>query len=466
MRRTKIVWTIGPATRSPQRLEELMRAGMDIARLNFSHGTPQEHGRTIRDVRRISRRLGRPVAILQDLAGPKIRIGPIEGAPIPLKAGKAFRLTTRKVRGNTEEVAITYMDLPREVMPNDRIFLGDGDIELSVRDTTSTDIRCLVVTGGPLGPHKGINLPDRSVGLSAMTSKDRRDLAFGIASGVDYVRTAVDVQKARRLVRRSGHDIPLIAKIEKKEALNRIDEIIAAVDGIMIARGDLGVEIPIEQVPRVQKMLIEKANRAGIPVITATQMLRSMVENPRPTRAEATDVANAILDGSGGVMLSEETAIGAYPLDAVRIMSRIAEETETVFPYHEWMNRFGRRRGMSRQEAVAHAACQLAEEVGAEAIITFTQSGSTTRLVAKYRPAQSILAITPDPETLRRLAMVWGAIPVRMPAYKRLEEMEKRAIQYALTNHHVQPGSFLVITAGLPITTPGSTNLIRVAKAG
>ena len=470
MRRTKIICTIGPATRSRKRLEELIEAGMDVARLNFSHGSQEEHGRTIQKIRRISRRSGRPVAILQDLAGPKVRIGPIENGPVLLKSRRSFTLTTRKVPGDDGRVSMTYKGLPKDVRAGDRLLLGDGDVELVVKETTATDIRCRVVVGGPLSSHKGINLPDRSISLPTLTSKDKRDLAFGIRNGVDYialsfVRTVRDVQRVRRLVGRSGHDIPLIAKIEKREALNRIDDIVRAVDGMMIARGDLGVEIPIEHIPRVQKMLIERANRAGIPVITATQMLKSMVDNPRPTRAEATDVANAILDGTDAVMLSEETAVGKHPVQAVRVMSRIAEDTEAGFPHRAWLERFGRLEPLGQQEAVSHAACRLAEEIGAAAIITCTQSGSTTRLVAKYRPAQPILALTPDPATFRRLAFVWGAVPLRMQHSKSADEMERRAIRRAIDSGLVKSGQALVITAGLPLAVPGSTNLVKVATA-
>lgn len=470
MRKTKIVCTIGPATRSPERLEQLIEAGMDVARLNFSHGSQEEHGQVMAEVRRIARQWGRPVAILQDLAGPKIRIGPIADAPIILESGQTFTITNRNVPGSVKEVSLTYKDLPKDVRAGDTLLLNDGALEMVVEETSDQDVQCRVVVGGPLYSHKGINLPARSISAPILSDKDRRDLVFGMQHGVDYValsfvRTAQDVEQARRFIRESGQEIPLIAKIEKHEALEHMDEIIEAVDGIMIARGDLGVEIPIEQVPRVQKMLIERTNRAGKPVITATQMLKSMVDNPRPTRAEATDIANAILDGSDAVMLSEETAVGSYPLQAVQVMSRIAESIEAVFPFRAWTLKFGEYPTLSPQEAVAYAACQLAETVAASAIITCTQSGSTTRLVAKYRPPQPILAMTPDESTYRRLSLVWGSVPVQMEPAQSEDEMERQAIGLALQSGHVKPGQTTVITAGLPLNVPGTTNLIRVATA-
>ena len=448
-------------------VERLMDAGMDVARLNFSHGTREEHGRVIGDIREIADRVGRPVAILQDLAGPKIRTGPIAEGTVALESGRTITLTSRDVPGDADEVSVTYRDLPKDVRAGDILLLSDGALELIVEETTDEDIRCRVVVGGPLSSHKGINLPTRSIRASILSAKDRADLAFGLAQDVDYValsfvRTVQDVEHARGFIRESGHDVPIIAKIEKHEALQQIDEILELVDGLMVARGDLGVEIPIEQVPRVQKMLIEKANWAGKPVITATQMLRSMVDNPRPTRAEVTDVANAILDGSDAVMLSEESAVGNYPLQAVQIMSRVAMSTETSFPFRAWTSKFGEHPSLSPQEAVAHSACRLAEAVGASAIVVCTQSGSTARLVAKYRPAQPVLAMTPDEITYRRLALVWGAAAIQMPPSESEDEMEQRAIGLALRSGHVQRGETIVITAGLPLNVPGTTNLIRV----
>ncbi len=467
MKKTRIVCTIGPATESPEMLEKLVDAGMDVARLNFSHGSQSEHGQRIKDLRDIAGRLGRPIAVLQDLAGPKIRVGAIANGPIQLASGQLFTLTGRSVPGDAAKVSVTYASLPKDVMAGDTILLSDGALELVVEETTNEEVRCRVVVGGPLSSHKGVNLPGRSIRVSALTEKDRADLLFGLAQEVDYValsfvRSAEDIRQVHEVMRSAGRRVPVIAKIEKHEALDRIDEIVDVADGIMVARGDLGVEIPLEQVPRVQKMLIAKANRAGKPVITATQMLKSMVDNPRPTRAEATDVANAILDGTDAVMLSEETAMGSHPVEAVQIMVRIAEGTETVFPFRDWPARFGEHAGLSLQEAVAHTACHLAQEIRAAAIVTCTQSGSTTRLVSKYRPSQPILALTPDETTYRRLALVWGAVPLRMKPAEDEDAMEQQAVRIARDSGLVKPRQTMVITAGLPLHVAGTTNLVRV----
>ncbi|MET0619004.1 MAG: pyruvate kinase, partial [Thermoanaerobaculia bacterium] len=370
MPRTKIVCTIGPSSRSPETLMRLAEAGMDVARLNFSHGTHVEHAAVIAAVRATAERLGRPIAILQDLAGVKIRIGEIAGGTVRLEPGSTFTLTTRPVPGDAREVSLDYPALGECVRPGDALLLSDGEVELRVEKASGSDIGCRVVVGGALSSHKGIHLPNRSIAAEGLTAKDRDDLAFGIDQGVDYValsfvRSASDVLIARRFLDERGAAIPLIAKIEKHEALASIEAILAAADGLMVARGDLGVETPLEHVPLLQKMLIERSNRAGKPVITATQMLLSMVENPRPTRAEVGDVANAILDGTDAVMLSEETAAGRYPAEAVATMRRIAEDAETAFPFEAWMRRFEDKSLQSLPEAVAGAACELAEHIGA-----------------------------------------------------------------------------------------------------
>ncbi|HEX3034091.1 MAG TPA: pyruvate kinase [Thermodesulfobacteriota bacterium] len=466
MPRTKIICTIGPKSQPPEILERLIRAGMNVARLNFSHGTQSEHGEVITEVRSISKRLGYPVAILQDLAGPKIRIGEIEGGSITLESGETFILTNRQVKGNKHEVSITYPDLPKEIQPGDTLLLSDGALELEVLQTDGTDIESRVIIGGPLSSHKGINLPTRSIRASSFTNKDKNDLAFGIEQEVDYValsfvRAASDILEVRRFIEDRGCDIPIIAKIEKHEALEKIDEIIEAVDGIMVARGDLGVEIPLEKVPLVQKMLIEKSNRAGKPVITATQMLRSMVDNPRPTRAEVTDVANAILDGTDAVMLSEETAMGNYPVEAVEMMAKIAEDAELGFPYHLWIYRFESKNVKTVPEAVSHAACSLAENIDASSIVTFTYSGSTARLVSKYRPRRPILALTPLEKTYRQLALTWGVTPILGQKMNGTDKMIEKVTEIALKSGLTKRGERVVITAGLPLGVPGTTNLIK-----
>jgi pyruvate kinase len=411
-----------------------------------------------------------PLAILQDIAGPKIRTGPIAAGEVVLTEGAKITLTARDVPGDAHEVGLTYKELPSSVRAGDHLMLADGRLELEVEGVAAEDIHCTVLTGGPLTSHKGINLPGRSINAPILTEKDERDLAFGLEQSVDYValsfvRTAHDIRTVRNLVEKHGSSVPLIAKIEKHEALDNIDEIVPLVDGLMVARGDLGVEIPIEQVPRAQKMLIEKANEAAIPVITATQMLVSMVENPRPTRAEVTDVANAILDGTDAVMLSEETAIGKHPVAAVEVMTRVAADIEEVFPYDQWTRKYDENAELSFEEAVARAACTMADDIGAAAIITCTQSGSTTLNVAKYRPQQILLAMTPDAETRRRLALIWGAISEIITSEDDASQIERNAITAALQAGHIKPGQPVVVTAGIPFHVRGTTNLIKVATA-
>lgn len=470
MRRTKIVATIGPASDSEDMLRDLIGAGVNVARLNFSHGSHAEHGRKIQLIRQIAQDLDRPVAILQDLSGPKIRIGSIAAGSVTLNAGQRFVLTSRPVDGDAEVVSVSYKSLPREVHPGNAILLNDGALELSVVETTDTDIVCQVTVGGELSSRKGVTLPSGSVNTPSLTDKDRDDLAFGIQQGVDFValsfvRSAKDIAAAREVIAARGRDIPLIAKIEKHEALANIDEIIAVADGLMIARGDLGVETPIERIPQAQKMLIRRANQAAIPVITATQMLKSMVSNPRPTRAEVTDIANAILDGSDAVMLSEESAVGDYPLEAVRVMDRVIRSSEESFPFDEWPQRFSRQAPgrASEQQSVASAACRLAGDCAVAAIITCTQSGSTTRQVARYRPFQPILAMTPDEATYRQLALTWGALPLHIGKADSTDEMELQALAESHVRGLVPDGGRVVITAGFPLHQAGTTNLIKLA---
>jgi pyruvate kinase len=468
MPRAKIVCTIGPASNSPAVLEHLVRSGMNVARLNFSHGTHEEHAANIRAIREISDSSGRAVAILQDLAGIKLRLGDIAGGSVRLEAGARFTLTNRPVPGDAREASIAYPDLPKSVRPGDKLLLADGDIELEALETNDRDIVCRVVSGGMISSHKGINLPTRSIDAPSLTEKDLKDLAFGIAQGVDFValsfvRRAGNVSDARRFIESCGASIPLIAKIEKHEALGNIDGILDASDGIMVARGDLGVETPLQHVPLLQKMLIAKANRAGKPVITATQMLRSMVDCPRPTRAEAADVANAILDGTDAVMLSEETASGRYPVESLDMMVRIAEDAETAFPYDVWRERITAAGVQSLQEAVADAACTLADDMGAAAIVACTQSGSAARLVARHRPRQPILALTPLPETCLGLSLVWGVAPIRIEPSRSTDELMDRVPGIALASGHVKTGDRIVITAGIPVGVSGSTNTIKAA---
>jgi pyruvate kinase len=468
--KTKIVCTIGPATRDPEVLGRLVDAGMDVCRLNFSHGTHAEHAALIAAIREVAERKGRHIAILQDLAGPKIRTGDLADGPVQLVPGAEIVLTSRDVPGDAREVGLTWSGLPRCLRPGDTVLLADGAMQLEVIEADETDARCRVVYGGELGSHKGINLPDRSIDPPILSDKDRADLAFGLEQGVDwvalsFVRHAGDVQETKKLIAAAGKDTPLIAKIEKFEALENIDAILAAADGLMVARGDLGVEIPLEQVPRAQKMLIAKANAAAKPVITATQMLKSMVESPRPTRAEVTDVANAIYDGTDAIMLSEETAMGRHPVEAVLVMERVSRDTENQCASEQQHRR--RRTDaddrLSFAQAVAHTAVEMASDIRAAAIITCTSSGSTTRLVASYRPCQPLLALTPKRQTARRLALVFGAVPVVTAPAVNAEEMEANAIAALYEKGFVTRGDAVVLTAGLPLHVQGTTNLIKVA---
>jgi pyruvate kinase len=465
MARTKIVCTIGPASRSPDTLERLIRAGMDVARLNFSHGTAAEHLEVITAVRRIAERLGRPIAVLQDLAGLKLRIGEVASGAVTLEAGARFTLTTRQVLGSGQEVSVPYPRLTEDVRPGDAVLLSDGDLELEVIDTTEEDVHCRVITGGTLASRKGVHLPARSITAPTFTDKDRDDLAFGLRYGVDYValsfvRSAADVLEARATIEDHGSAVPLIAKIETADALTNIDEIIDCVDGVMVARGDLGVAIPLATVPRLQKMLIGKANRAGKPAITATHMLRSMQDHARPTRAEVTDVANAVLDGTDAVMLSEETAIGRFPFEAVTMMAAIAADAESSFPFDAWIRRF--EAGGPLPEAVARAACTLAADIEAAAIVTCTESGSTARRVAQYRPRAPILAPTPNAETYRRLTLLWGVTPLLNRSQPTTDELIDGALGAVLAAGRARHGDTVVITAGVPVGRPGMTNLIKV----
>lgn len=465
MPRTKIVCTIGPASRSPDMLERLIRAGMDVARLNFSHGTQAEHLEVITAVRRIAARVGRPVAVLQDLAGLKVRIGEIAEGAVTLETGASFTLTTRQVSGSSKEVSVLDPDLTRDVQPGDTVLLGDGDVELGVTHVMKDDVLCRVIVGGTLASRKGVHLPTRSTTALSFTDKDRDDLAFGLRYGVDYVavsfvRTAAAILDVRGLIQDHGGTVPLIAKIETREALNNIDAIIDSVDGVMVARGDLGLDIPLAAMPRFQKLLIRKANGAGKPVITATHMLRSMQDSPRPTRAEVTDVANAVLDGTDAVMLSEETAIGRFPVEAVAMMAAIADDTESSFPFDAWTPRW--ETGHALSEAVARAACALAAGIDAAAIVTCTQSGGTARRVAQCRPRSPILAPTPHAETYRRLALVWGVTPLLNPSQPTTDGLIDGALGAALAAGRVQHGQTVVVTAGVPVGRPGMTNLIKV----
>jgi pyruvate kinase len=416
LRRTKIVCTIGPASGSPPTMEDLIRSGMNIARVNFSHGSHEDHASYIRTIREVSARLNTPVGILQDLPGPKIRTGRLRSKEVTLAQGSDFILTTRPVDGDEHAVSVSLPGLPESVNSGDVIFLNDGAIKLEVMQKSVTDVTCRVIMGGVLEWEKGINAPGVNLRVPSPMETDLDDLLFGIDLSVDFialsfVRAASDVLDVKSFLREKGADIPLVAKIEKWEAWQDIDRIIAAADGLMVARGDLGVEIPLEKVPLVQKELIRKCNRAGKPVITATQMLESMVDSPLPTRAEVADIANSILDGTDAIMLSGETAVGRYPVEAVKVMTRVALETESSLPYDKIVREKGSDLEPVTDDAISYAACNTARQLGAAAIVAFTMSGSTARRVAKYRPGIPILAATPIPRQLRRLLLSWGVYP-------------------------------------------------------
>ena len=466
MRKTKIVCTIGPASASAQVIEAMIRNGMDVARLNFSHGTHADHREKIMLIRSISRRLNRPVAILQDLAGPKIRVGPIPEPGVMLESGRTFTLTALDIQGTDEKVSISYRSLPKEVKSGDRILLADGLMELQVVKTGAGGIRCRVITGGLLTSNKGINLPSGTIRAPAMTDKDREDLRFGLAHDVDYValsfvRSAEDIASAQAIIGRANKKTPVIAKIEKHEALQHIDAILEVSGGLMVARGDLGVEIPLEDVPLIQKQLIRQANALGKPVITATQMLRSMVASPRPTRAEAADVANAVLDGTDAVMLSEETASGAYPVEAVCFMDRLARIAETGYAYANFLGQLPRKH---ISESVAHASCVLADHLDARAIVVHTRSGATAGHISRFRPRQPIIALSPDRETIRRLTLIWGCQPCLIDEVKDTDAIFETAPAYALTAAGLKVGDLVVMTLGHPLYETGTTNMIRVKQ--
>ena len=465
MKRTKIVCTIGPASQDVRIIREMIEKGMNVARINFSHGTHKEHLLQIRAVREASKATGIPIAIMQDLCGPKIRVGEIEGN-VRLNPGDRVVLSGVDKAASQGRIPISHPELAGDVKRGDRIMLADGEMELRVLETDGVEVRCEVVVGGELSSHKGINVPGVSLSVPSVTEKDIRDLEFGLKHGVDwvavsFVRSAEDILTVKERIRRSGMDVPVVAKMEKHEAVERMDEIIAASDGVMVARGDLGVEIPLSDVPVVQKEIIRKANEQGKPVITATQMLQSMIRQPHPTRAEVSDIANAIFDGTDGVMLSGETAIGKYPVKSVEMMAEVARKAEEAIDYVGMME----ARRMTPEEdvpdAISHAACYIALDIGAKAIICCTRSGQTARLVAKYRPHAPIIAVTPRETTLRRLTLMWGVYPFLIEEISDTDRLIERARQVALLSRKVSKGDRVVIVAGLPTDIPGTTNAIK-----
>ncbi len=448
-----------------------MRSGMDVARINFSHGTLDQHERNIGNIRKVSAELDRVVAILQDLQGPRVRVGDLKRPEIPLASGSRVILTASPTPNGDEELPILGADLSKDVRPGDRILIEEGLIELRVEDVVGAAVRCRVLAGGMLRPHKGINVPGVTLGIPSITDKDRVDLDFGIRKGVDFValsfvRSAGDILAARDLIAKAGARIPLIAKIEKHEAVDAFDSILGEADGVMVARGDLGVEIRLEEVPVVQKRIIKKCNEAGKPVITATQMLNSMIENPRPTRAEVSDVANAIFDGTDAVMLSGETAIGKYPEESAQTMARIAVETEEALPYGGFMSHLWQPGSTSPTDSISRATARIASELGARAIVTMTESGFTARMVAKHRPHTPILAVTPHESTRKQLALTWGVQSRLLDQYRDSDELIAAAVKVALDAGAAVEGDRIVITGGIPLGIRGRTNFLKVHTLG
>ena len=472
MKRTKIVCTIGPTSDSREVLGDLLTNGMNVARLNFSHGTYTEHKSKIDLLREVSKELEIPVAILLDTKGPEIRIKEFLTGEILLKEGQRFVITTRDIKGNDKEVSVTYTSFPKELNPNDIILIDDGLIKLRVEKIDKDDIICIVENGGELTNNKSINCPNLNINLPALTKKDEEDIIFGIKEDIDFiaasfVRKPQDVLDIRKVLEENNGDhIKIISKIENQEGVNNIDKIIKVSDGIMIARGDLGVEIPPEEVPLIQKMIITKCNENGKPVITATQMLDSMIRNPRPTRAEVTDVANAIFDGTDAIMLSGETASGKYPIDAVKTMVRIAKTTESSLDYKEIIKKFVERRRISVTNAISHATCTTADVLGVSAIFTATSSGHTARMVSKFRPSAQIIAFTANYKVANSLLLVWGVYPVLIKEFKNTDEIFDITTKKALEKKLVNIGELVVITAGVPVGIEGTTNMVKVQAIG
>ncbi|HEY3413923.1 MAG TPA: pyruvate kinase [Armatimonadota bacterium] len=468
MRRTKIICTIGPATRAPERLRALIDAGMNVARLNFSHGEFAEHAQTIRDIRAQAETTQGPIAILLDLPGPKIRIGEIQGGTVWLERGQEFVLTSRMVSGSADEASLPNQEVRKAVKPGDSVFLDDGSIHLKVLSTNDTDIRTRVLVGGNLSSHKGVAVPGVRLDIATITQRDLDALAFGVEHGVDwfaasFVRSAADLNTLRAHQTALGASIPIIAKIEKHEAVSDIDAIIDAADAVMVARGDLGVDVDIWRVPTIQKDIIRRCNCVGKPVITATQMLESMTYNPRPTRAEVTDVANAILDGTDCVMLSGETAIGKYPTETVAMMVEIARNVETTLDFGGILKTRMEDQAHTVTDSISAATVVVAGHLNAAAILTATSSGSTARMISRYRPKSPIIGVTTQPETYRRLALSWGVNPVLAPMADSIEGTLDASFNSARDAGLVSPGDIVVLTGGLPVGVPGNTNLIRVA---
>ncbi len=468
-RQTKIVCTIGPATSSAAVIEQLIRAGMNVARFNLSHGNFREHARHIRTVKRLSRRLAIPVAILMDLPGPKYRTGKLKDGQAKLKKGAQVVLTTRQLEGDAELIPINLSTLPQDIKVGDIVLIDDGAMKLKVREGRDTEVRCEVMEGGILTEGRGLVVPGMRTSGPFVTDALRECVLFAIKQQPDYlalsfVSNADDVTGVRAILRENDTDISIIAKIERGVAVNKFDDILATSESIMVARGDLGVDIPLEKVPLVQKEIIRKCNQAGKPVITATQMLESMTNAPRPTRAEVTDVANAIFDGTDAIMLSAETSIGKYPVHAVKMMARIAREAEKKLSCEQILSERSRWLEQKTDELISYSACHTAQSLGAVALVAFTQSGSTAGRVSKYRPRMPILAITPDAVVVGRLMLRWGVYPFQIAEPSSVDDLFNTAAKLAKELGLAKAGDLIVITGGIPIGVAGSTNLLKVRR--
>jgi pyruvate kinase len=468
VRRAKVVCTLGPAASTPERLEKLVEAGMDIARLNMSHGTHGEHEQRYHDVRQAAKVFGHSLGVLADLQGPKIRLGKFADGPVELEPGAQFTITTESVAGNAQRCSTTYSGLPGDVAEGDRVLIDDGRLALQVEQVDGSDVVTRVIQGGPVSDNKGINLPGTVVSVPALSDKDADDLRWALQIGVDmialsFVRSPEDIQGVHTIMDEVGVRLPVVAKLEKPQAVDNLEAVIDAFDGVMVARGDLGVELPLWDVPLVQKRAIELARRRAKPVIVATQMLESMIENPRPTRAEASDVANAVLDGADAVMLSGETSVGAYPIEAVATMARIVETVE-----EKGLDRIPPlgSRPKTQGGAITWAAAEVAELLGARFLVAFTQSGDSARRMSRLRSPIPLLGFTPLESTRNQLALSWGVEPFLVPPVSHTDEMVLQVDRMLLEMSRCHPGDLVVVVAGSPPGTPGSTNTVRIHRIG
>lgn len=469
MRKTKIICTIGPATESEEKLTEMMQAGMNVTRFNFSHGSHEEHKRKYARVIKISQALNLPVATLMDTKGPEIRLRDFEGGSAQLTTGQRFTLTTEEVSGTAERASITYKNLLQDIQPGITILIDDGLIEMKVEEMTETDIICRVINGGPVSNHKGVNVPGAKLSMPYISETDREDILFGAEMGYDFiaasfVRCKEDILQIREILDEHKSTMKIIAKIENMQGIENIDEIIEVSDGIMVARGDMGVEVPMEEVPILQKKMIKKAVAQGKHVITATQMLDSMIKNPRPTRAEVTDVANAIYDGTTAIMLSGESAAGQYPIEAIKTMARIAERAEEDIDYRARLQRSKSTENIDITTAISYATCTTAMDLKAAAIITVTMSGFTAGMISRYKPDCPIIGCSVNPRVCRQLALTWGVSPILMRKEQTPEDLFEEAVCAAKKAGLIQAGDTVVLTAGVPLGVSGKTNMIRVVE--